>query len=613
MKNRKSKSRNLKLASVFLVGTVLAAGGGLWAFSGSSGKPLQLQARNFPAGTKLDYQIVANGKSLFEGQAVAGSKGDVTLSVPPSVKDTDNIAYKMQIIPPDLGEFDVSNQALNMILSLQKNEGTLNISGSNLPDSTQITVGSNTQDSKKIVADWAGLFSEKIETSVIGKKNEPLRIAFRKNDVSSGLDPSKSGVTDAAVILLSDYDPVDHADLILSLFEDGTLNNGPSMPTAAMVRQRYTRALIHMTQLLSEAMALQTTMIGMFLDAKMQMQTQRKIQELQARAHKDYHPSEQMCRIGTFMRSIAHTESRAELNKQALNRLLMNDYLGVQGNYTEGGADVAILSRISQFSAKYCDPRDNGGGLDMVCTATLNLGSLTPEAREKLNKDIDYARTVDSRLTLDVDFMEPKPAPSGDEEDVIALARNLYHVELFLNPDVDALAFDLRDHFDSRSYAAKLGVAHNSFVNIVGMKSRSPDGVAPTNGVTLAEDAGWAYMKALLREFGVDDANGDGSTDDEIEQIMGEHPSYYAQMEILTKKIYQSPNFYTNLYDKPANVARIGASLDAIALMSQRDRHESLMRSEMLAAILVEQALQPEVESTSSAIFSNVSKISVRN
>lgn len=611
MKILKSKSRNVKLVTAtMLVGTALAAGGFWGSGYFSSGRSQEILAKNFPAGTKLDYQIISDGKPLSVGQIVADAMGDARLPLPPEARNADDIAYKMQIIPPDLGEFDASNKALNMILSLQKKDGTLSLSGSNLPDSTQITVGDASETGQKITGDWAGLFSEKIKTEVVGGKNEPLRIAFQKNDVSGNVDPSKSGVVDAAI--MSNYDPVEHATLIADLFLDGTTNNGPSMPTAAMVRQRYTRALIHMTQLLSETMALQTTMIGMFLDAKMQMQTQRKIQELQARAHKDYHPSEQMCRIGTFMRSIAHTESRAELNKQALNRLLMNDYMGVEGGHTEGGSPVSVLSRIEQFSEKYCDPRDNGGGLDMFCTTTLNLGALTPEAREKLNKDIDYARTIDAHLTLDVDFMEPKPAPSEDEEDVIALARNLYGAENFLNPDVDALAFDLRNHIDSRSYAAKMGVAHNSFVHIVGMKSRSPDAPAPTSGGTLTEDGGWAYMKAMLREFGVDDANGDGSTDDEIEQIMGEHPSYYAQMEILTKKIFQSPNFYTNLYDKPANIERIGASLDAIALMSQRDRHESLMRNEMLAAILVEQALQPEVESTSSDLFSNVSNIRVK-
>ena len=109
--------------------------------------------------------------------------------------------------------------------------------------------------------------------------------------------------------------------------------------------------------------------------------------------------------------------------------------------------------------------------------------------------------------------------------------------------------------------------------------------------------AGWNFMKSLIREFGT-------FTDDQIHDMLGDRPSYYAQMEVLTKKLYQHPNFYTNLYDKPANVDRIGASLDAIAIMHQRDRYESMLRREMLTALLVEEALNSgPVERVSADIY----------
>ena len=96
--------------------------------------------------------------------------------------------------------------------------------------------------------------------------------------------------------------------------------------------------------------------------------------------------------------------------------------------------------------------------------------------------------------------------------------------------------------------------------------------------------------------------------EEQIDEILGERPSYYAQMEVLTKKIYQSPNFYTNLYDKPANVKRIGASIDAITIMNQRDRFESLLRREMLTSVLVEEALGTHVEEVNANMYEAMQK-----
>jgi hypothetical protein len=83
---------------------------------------------------------------------------------------------------------------------------------------------------------------------------------------------------------------------------------------------------------------------------------------------------------------------------------------------------------------------------------------------------------------------------------------------------------------------------------------------------------------------------------EEIEKILGKKPSYFAQMEVLTKKLYQNPVFYTELYDKPANVARKGAALQAIGLMQDRDLYNSLLRSEAVLSVLLETMLMKEQE-----------------
>ena len=59
-------------------------------------------------------------------------------------------------------------------------------------------------------------------------------------------------------------------------------------------------------------------------------------------------------------------------------------------------------------------------------------------------------------------------------------------------------------------------------------------------------------------------------------------------MEVLTKKIFQRPEFFTDLYDKPANVARKGVAIQAIALMQDRDLFKSNLRNEAMMSILVE-------------------------
>jgi hypothetical protein len=90
-------------------------------------------------------------------------------------------------------------------------------------------------------------------------------------------------------------------------------------------------------------------------------------------------------------------------------------------------------------------------------------------------------------------------------------------------------------------------------------------------------------MYAIMKEMGLEE--------EEIKKYLGDRPSYYAQMEILTKKLYQNPTFYTELYDKPANVERKNVSLQAIELMQKRDIYRSILRSEAILSVMLETAL----------------------
>ena len=63
--------------------------------------------------------------------------------------------------------------------------------------------------------------------------------------------------------------------------------------------------------------------------------------------------------------------------------------------------------------------------------------------------------------------------------------------------------------------------------------------------------------------------------------------------------MYQSPNFYTNLYEKPTNVRRISTSMEAIKLMQTRDQFELSLRKEMLLSMMLEQEIAAQVKDVS--------------
>ena len=131
-----------------------------------------------------------------------------------------------------------------------------------------------------------------------------------------------------------------------------------------------------------------------------------------------------------------------------------------------------------------------------------------------------------------------------------------------------------------RSVAAKRSVAENSYNAIVGMKSAGTSDAKNDGGPNTGE-----FLGSVLKELGV--------PDNEIYVLIGEQPSYYAQLEILAKKIYQNPDFYSNLYDKPANVKRKSVALKAIELMLDRAIFESQLRQEMAMSVLLSSRLRP--------------------
>ncbi len=332
----------------------------------------------------------------------------------------------------------------------------------------------------------------------------------------------------------------------------------------------------------------QVMMIATLLDAKHQMETQRVFQKMTAQAHKDYHPSEGLCEFGTVARDLASAQRKTNAVKLGLaNR--MNERQNLTGTTTsENGDESDMWTRLNNFVETYCNPsdggfsEDDGYGLENLCTDSQ-------ADKKRYNKDIHYAHTVGTPLTLELDFTPNSVAPTTeDEQDVLALTANLFYSDPLPKLDRKVLLTKKNEpsenswvYMDSRALTAKRSVAQNSIAAIAAEKAEG-------------NEEGKTFIYAVLKELG-----GDSLSDDEIIKLLGEKPSYFAQMEVLTKKIYQNPVFYTELLDKPANVHRKEVAVQAIELMQKRDIYRALLRTEALYATMVEASLidiQREVE-----------------
>ena len=323
----------------------------------------------------------------------------------------------------------------------------------------------------------------------------------------------------------------------------------------------------------------QVNVIGTFFDAKHQLETQQIFQHMTAMAHKDYHPSEELCNVGSSSKSLYASSRNTDLTAAAISKRSVDRQLMGKGTLGVTGGDSDKASRLMQFKTKYCNKKDNSGELDLLCKNAGNDPKL-------FNRDVSYTSTIDSPLTLKLDFSDKDTENSEDEQAFFAMTANLFAHDLFPPISANALEDDkgetkfeaAKDYMDARALIAKRSVASNSIAAIAALKSAGEKEVKP-------------FIYALMKEL-----SGDKMSDTDIKEYLGENPSYYAQMEVLAKKLYQTPNFYSGLYDKPANVMRQDVALQAATLMQKRDLYRSYLRSEMILAVMLDVALDEEMK-----------------
>lgn len=310
-------------------------------------------------------------------------------------------------------------------------------------------------------------------------------------------------------------------------------------------------------------------MIGAFLDASILNNTLNDLQAETSKSLQSYTPSDQVCRFGTMVRSLAATDSKVDSNKRLLDEAALQRDLGKQFSAAASGGGQDIYTRLDIFHDKYCNLLDNASGLSKLCTSAPAISDIN------YNKDIDFVGVIDNPLSVDADLMNSNVTPT--ETAILKLSDFLYgHTQFNQRISDNSLVGsppEQEKYHKWRSVSARRAVAQNTYNALVAMKMA---------GTGNSDD----YLLSILYQLGLSAADSDKYLGGKSSTPT--NASYNAQMNLLTKQIFQDPSFYANLMESKNNVKRISASLQGIGLMQGRDTYKSMTRSEMLMALLVE-------------------------
>lgn len=331
----------------------------------------------------------------------------------------------------------------------------------------------------------------------------------------------------------------------------------------------------------------QIAQIGAFIDGKVLGETITDMQVMSAKTAKRQMPAVSMCKFASLNKSLAASDSRAKMVHAVLNEYSLRRILG-QAETAGATQSRDTKTRFRQMATLHCDPYTQGSEMQNVCSGAVVNNGYT-------NKDINFTDAIDTpdtiNLGLDGDIAallnntDNNPLNDNEIPNIVAMKQFLYKHELAPRASKESLASDVDGHRSRylrwRGSVAKRSVAENSFDALVGMKASSA--LAGSNAYQLQ-----------LATLGVPNA--------EIQQITKVAPSYWAQMEQLSKTIYQNPDFFVNLYDNPHNVMRQSAAMEAISLMQMRDYYDSLIRSEMALSVLLDTEVSKEIDALNNVI-----------
>ncbi|MBI1326505.1 MAG: hypothetical protein GC136_02575 [Alphaproteobacteria bacterium] len=262
-----------------------------------------------------------------------------------------------------------------------------------------------------------------------------------------------------------------------------------------------------------------------------------------------------------------------ERARQVLGDIDTNYHVGAAGpgQPTSGNVEKWLVDRVKP----YCQKESYGGTLRDFCENETTPGE------DDYQPDItDYSQFLEQKSTLAL--LDDGGAPKEPDSATSDLGKVITFKRLVIGTPAlsRATASLIREGRLSEAYlavraaAAKRSVVENSLNNIIAMKAEGNE-----------------ESKERLTEV-IKRANIPGlSSDEEIGEMIGDKPSYDAQMEVLTRTLYQSPDFFDGLLEHEADLQRQLIFMNGIQLIQDRDTAKSAKRIEMLLSQLLEDEL----------------------
>lgn len=472
---------------------------------------------------------------------------------------TGNLAFALDFqVQPQSGRGFVPN---NLMLDLDPFTGSVKVKG-NASRAASIVMNLSSEDSKSMIANQKGYF-EGIAYSTSGLNKGQVRLVTSIINVEEECCPRSFKPFPPVMIQVESVPQQKAAAEII--YNEKTVSKslsvqssyGVSVPSQ-MIDNSWVKGFQVFGNKITQALISKTTSLGSFLNAQSQADAKAAQEAARAKTAKAFATSEALCRFGTLSQSLAASEELKNANKLIINTALSSRERGALNTLTADSVN-AVQTRVNKLKVNYCDPTQSNQSLDELCKYNKNNDT-------QFNKDVDYTRGLDIPMTLDIGFTgNARAGEAKDQEAVLALSENLFPSQP-LDKSYSNSSY-MTDASQYRSLQAIRNVAKNSLVTSLAEKAK---------GTTGSEE----YITKLMQALGVPEA--------QAKQIMGETPSYFAQMEVLTKKLYQDPAFYVNLVDTPANVLRQRTAVKAIKLQQGHDLAETVKRREMLLAILLE-------------------------
>lgn len=516
-----------------------------------------------------------------------------------SMVNEDPAGFAQSIV--DIG-VEYANDMIDTIVDMFNFQGTLfGLTSGNYPNDITLPFlgvceNGNLEEFQEMLANY--LKSDDGDDGDLGEFEDG--VADGTGDIQ-GLLPD-GGTTDAPFSTWSKPSNCSPAGVDLSVCDSANIDEWRMGITS-----NYVKALMAMTQQFSTVMAQQAQIVGTFFDAQIHMNDDKWLQNKRGDAFKEFQPGMQMCHFATFAQDFPALMEKEKINTRTLNRYFLDRQRGnvkgdelAKGTGSPGGMRQDYATRLRQFKTYYCNEEYNG-----IHRFPAEFGCVGET--DRIDNDINYTR-IDSQETLDIDFQDGET--SDAETDILEMGKYLFSHNVFSNvPDkffynenavlernkVRDTAYYLSD---MRSLIALRAPLIDSYSQIMALKGK---------GTSIARD----NMKSYLEDMGLDE--------DTLIEILGEDPedpddksgpSEQAMLDIMMSKMTQNPDFYTGMYDTPANVRRNRVALQAIENMAGNKELQSALRMEMLLSIKLETRLRKYQDKLNEDIQSNLSVVS---